>query len=36
MSAEPFNATVSIGANVAGRVSEIGVRDNELVRRGAV
>jgi membrane fusion protein, multidrug efflux system len=28
-------ATVSIGANVAGRVSEIDVRDNELVHRGA-
>src|SRR5258708_37057607 len=28
-------ATVSISANVAGRVSEIEVRDNELVRRGA-
>src|ERR1700730_1570027 len=28
-------ATVSISANVAGRVSEIEVRDNELVQRGA-
>jgi membrane fusion protein (multidrug efflux system) len=28
-------ATVSISANVAGRVSEIAVRDNELVHRGA-
>src|SRR5258707_667802 len=28
-------ATVSISANVAGRVSEIEVRDNELVKRGA-
>jgi membrane fusion protein (multidrug efflux system) len=28
-------ATVSISANVAGRVSEIEVHDNELVRRGA-
>jgi membrane fusion protein, multidrug efflux system len=28
-------ATVSISANVAGRVSEIEVRDNELVHRGA-
>jgi membrane fusion protein (multidrug efflux system) len=28
-------ATVSISANVAGRVSEIGVRDNEVVQRGA-
>jgi membrane fusion protein, multidrug efflux system len=28
-------ATVSISSNVAGRVSEIEVRDNELVRRGA-
>ena len=28
-------ATVSISANVGGRVSEIEVRDNELVRRGA-
>src|ERR1700722_12689225 len=28
-------ATVSISANVGGRVSEIAVRDNELVRRGA-
>src|ERR1700730_6630992 len=28
-------ATVSISANVAGRVIEIGVRDNELVQRGA-
>jgi membrane fusion protein, multidrug efflux system len=28
-------ATVSISANVAGRVSEINVRDNELVHRGA-
>jgi membrane fusion protein, multidrug efflux system len=28
-------ATVSVSANVGGRVSEIGVRDNELVRRGA-
>ena len=27
-------ATVSISANVAGRVSEIEVRDNELVQRG--
>jgi membrane fusion protein, multidrug efflux system len=29
-------ATVSISANVAGRVSEIEVRDNELVHRGAI
>jgi membrane fusion protein (multidrug efflux system) len=29
-------ATVSISANVAGRVSEIEVRDNEFVQRGAV
>ena len=29
-------ATVSISANVGGRVSEIEVRDNELVRRGAM
>jgi membrane fusion protein (multidrug efflux system) len=28
-------ATVSISSNVAGRVSQIEVRDNELVRRGA-
>jgi membrane fusion protein (multidrug efflux system) len=28
-------ATVSISANVGGRVSEVEVRDNELVRRGA-
>ncbi len=28
-------ATVSISSNVAGRVSEIEVRDNELVHRGA-
>ena len=28
-------ATVSISANVGGRVSEIAVRDNELVQRGA-
>jgi membrane fusion protein (multidrug efflux system) len=28
-------ATVSISANVAGRVSEIEVRDNEIVQRGA-
>jgi membrane fusion protein (multidrug efflux system) len=28
-------ATVSISANVAGRVSEIDVRDNEVVQRGA-
>jgi membrane fusion protein (multidrug efflux system) len=28
-------ATVSISANVAGRVSEVDVRDNALVRRGA-
>jgi membrane fusion protein (multidrug efflux system) len=28
-------ATVSISANVAGRVSEVDVRDNEIVRRGA-
>jgi membrane fusion protein (multidrug efflux system) len=28
-------ATVSISANVAGRVTEIAVRDNELVQRGA-
>src|ERR1700731_59495 len=28
-------ATVSISANVGGRVSEIEVRDNELVQRGA-
>jgi membrane fusion protein (multidrug efflux system) len=28
-------ATVSISANVGGRVSEIAVRDNDLVRRGA-
>lgn len=28
-------ATVSISANVAGRVSEIDVHDNEIVRRGA-
>src|SRR5271170_4824838 len=28
-------ATVSISANVAGRVSDIEVRDNELVQRGA-
>src|ERR1700735_402807 len=28
-------ATVSISANVAGRVSELEVRDNELVHRGA-
>ena len=29
-------ATVSISANVAGRVSEIDVRDNEFVHRGAI
>jgi membrane fusion protein (multidrug efflux system) len=29
-------ATVSISANVAGRVSEVDVHDNELVRRGAI
>src|SRR5271167_2951613 len=29
-------ATVSISANVAGRVSEVAVHDNEMVRRGAV
>jgi membrane fusion protein, multidrug efflux system len=29
-------ATVSISANVGGRVSEIAVRDNELVQRGAM
>jgi membrane fusion protein, multidrug efflux system len=29
-------ATVSISANVGGRVSEIGVRDNEIVHRGAM
>jgi membrane fusion protein, multidrug efflux system len=29
-------ATVSISANVAGRVREIDVRDNEIVKRGAV
>jgi membrane fusion protein, multidrug efflux system len=29
-------ATVSISANIAGRVSEIEVRDNELVHRGAI
>ncbi|MEA3132608.1 MAG: rane fusion protein multidrug efflux system, partial [Gammaproteobacteria bacterium] len=28
-------ATVSISANVGGRVSEVEVRDNEIVRRGA-
>src|SRR5580693_5517479 len=28
-------ATVSISANVGGRVSEVEVRDNELVHRGA-
>src|ERR1700731_751460 len=28
-------ATVAISANVAGRVSEIEVRDNEIVQRGA-
>jgi membrane fusion protein, multidrug efflux system len=28
-------ATVAISANVAGRVSEIGVRDDDLVQRGA-
>lgn len=29
-------ATVSISANVPGRVSEVNVQDNEMVRRGAV
>ena len=29
-------ATVSISANVAGRVSEVNVRDNEVVQRGSV
>jgi membrane fusion protein (multidrug efflux system) len=29
-------ATVSISANVPGRVSEVDVKDNEMVRRGAV